>query len=142
MALNVGARALTFVGGSTTIPNVDNTVSRTAIALSKLPHGGKLTRVVVDITAVGGTQPASVDIEILNTQNLTATLNRINTIYRNLAVAITSPPEQILDDQLTIPIDFVIVGTDGNIQIVLTQNGADGTTDFTYEIAVLGEELG
>jgi len=122
-----------------TIESVDNTVSRTALTIENSNTRGKILTLLITKVSIGGTNPTHVTVEILDTHDLTATLDSVNTIYRNTNIILDANPVQaIVNEQLNRP--FVTKGTAGQLQIAITHTAGDGTTDYDYTVQIYGEE--
>lgn len=127
------------------ILNVGDTPLRIIIDLKASPplQIGELETLLLDIVTKVGTKPASVDVEILDTDDISADLDSVNTIYRNTAIPIISATgKESLINQVNINRKFVLKGNAGKIQLVLTLNVAAGDTNYEFVAQIYGGQYG
>lgn len=104
---------------------------------------GELTYVSLTIVKKAGTVPASIEFEVLLTDDLTATIgqNTHRHIFRIVALSPAgSTPVRLVTDIISRM--FAIKGVEGKMQVVITHLGGDVDTDYDYIVELTGKKLG
>lgn len=118
---------------------------RFALPLRGRIKKGKIAQVINTIIAKSGTNPTKVSTTILDDDDATIPFadvgNHPTRRFRSeddpVNAAVT--PDQVVGHVAPQPIDFVPKGTPETLQVIIEYTGADGTTEYTFNIQVYGD---